>query len=90
MNPNNGPAANPDQSNANTQLPPQENGWLKIPRGWRRNTTPQEAAVESSSSSVDGEKDIPPAEKWSLGILNDKRTEEVPGMLIATIHSAVI
>jgi len=47
---------------------------------------PQEAAVESSSSSVDGEKDIPPAERWSLGILNDKRTEEVPGMLIATIH----
>lgn len=51
---------------------------------------PQEAAVESSSSSVDDEKDIPPAEKWSLGILNDKRTEEVPGMPIATIHWAVI
>ena len=47
---------------------------------------PQEAAVESSSSSVDDEKDTPPAEKWSLGILNDKRTEEVPGMSIATIH----
>jgi hypothetical protein len=80
MNPNNGPAASPDQGNVITQLPSQKNAWLKMPRGWRRNTIPQEAAVESSSSSVDGEKDVPPAEKWSLGILNDKRTEEVPGM----------
>jgi hypothetical protein len=84
MNPNNDPAANPNQGNANTQLPTQKNTWLKMPRGWRRNTMPQEAAVESASSSVDGEKDIPPAEKWSLGILNDKRTEEVPGMPIVT------
>jgi hypothetical protein len=86
MNLNNGPAANPDQDNAHIQLPTQKNTWLKMPRGWRRNTMPQEAAVESSSSSVDDEKDIPPPEKWSLGILNDKRTEEVPGMPIATIH----
>jgi hypothetical protein len=80
MNPNNGPAANPDQGNAHIKLPTQRNAWLKMPRGWRRFTMPQEAAVESSFSSVDGEEDIPPAERWSLGILNDKRTEEVPGM----------
>jgi hypothetical protein len=86
MNPSSGPAANPDQDNANVNLPTQKNAWLKMLRGWRRNTIPQEAAVESSSSSVDGEKDTPPTEKWSLGILNDKRTEEVPGMSIATIH----
>ena len=86
MNLNSGPATIPDQDNANTKLPTQKNAWLKIPRGWRRNTTPQQAAVESSSSSIDGEKDTPPAEKWSLGILNDKRTEEVPGMSIPTTH----
>jgi hypothetical protein len=90
MNLNGGSAANPDQYNANTKLPTWKNAWLKMPRGWRRNTILHEAAVESSSSSVDGEKDTPPAEKWSLGILNDKRTEEVPGMSIPTIHSAVI
>jgi hypothetical protein len=86
MNPNSGPATNPAQDNANTKLPTQKNAWRKMPRGWRRNTMPQEAAGKSSSSSVDGEKDTPPAEKWSLGILNDKRTEEVPGMSIPTIH----
>jgi hypothetical protein len=86
MNPNHDPATNPDQGNAHIQLPTQKNAWLKMPRRWRINTMPQEIAVESSSSSVDDEKDIPPPEKWSLGILNDKRTEEVPGMPIATIH----
>jgi hypothetical protein len=50
-----------------------------IPRGWRRQNPPQNAAVESSASSADEEKEVPPTEKWSLGILNDKRTDEVPG-----------
>jgi hypothetical protein len=67
----------------------QEYTWQKMLQGWRRNIMPHEAAADSSSSSIDGEKDTPPAEKWSLGVLNDKRTEEVPGMSILAIHQAV-
>lgn len=39
------------------------------------------AHAESSSNSLDHYKDEdpPPKEKWSLGILNDRLTEEVPG-----------
>lgn len=33
----------------------------------------------SSVDSVEEDKDTQPIEKWSLGILNDKKTEEVPG-----------
>ena len=40
---------------------------------------PQKPPLDSSGSSMSGEKDIPPTEKWSLGILSDKKTEEVPG-----------
>jgi hypothetical protein len=61
-----------------------------MPRAWRSQTTPQNAAVESSASSVDEEKDDPPTEKWSLGILNDKRTEEVPGTSMARVPYVVI
>ncbi len=50
--------------------------------GWRRYFKNEPRAVGSPSSSIDSEKDIPPAEKWSLGILNDKKTDEVPGQPI--------
>jgi hypothetical protein len=50
--------------------------------GWGRYFKNEPRAAGSSSSSIDSEKDIPPAEKWSLGILNDKKTDEVPGQLI--------
>ena len=37
--------------------------------------------VASSGTSTDGFDDIKSKpEKWSLGVLNDKETEEVPGM----------
>lgn len=54
----------------------------KIMRRWGGRKPPQNAAVGSSASSVDEEKDVPPTEKWSLGILNDKHTDEVPGMSV--------
>ena len=51
---------------------------------WRRflggkKKAPREVA--SSGTSTDGMDDIKSKpEKWSLGVLNDKETEEVPGM----------
>lgn len=46
--------------------------------GSRKKASPE---VESSGTSTDGFDDIKAKpEKWSLGVLNDKETEEVPGM----------
>jgi hypothetical protein len=48
--------------------------------GWRRLLGSRKIADESSSvNSIDEYKDEAPTERWSLGILNDKKTEEVPG-----------
>ena len=51
---------------------------------WRRFLGGKKQAppeVESSGTSTDGMDDIKAKpEKWSLGVLNDKETEEVPGM----------
>jgi hypothetical protein len=48
--------------------------------GWRRLLLSRTTADEGSSTdSAEEYKEGPPVEKWSLGILNDKRTEEVPG-----------
>lgn len=48
--------------------------------GWRRFFPSQRAADEGSSGDSNEEyKDSVPTAKWSLGILNDKKTEEVPG-----------
>lgn len=53
------------------------------PTGWRRLLPSRKTADESSSvDSVDSYKDDAPTEKWSLGILNDKKTKEVPGQYI--------
>ena len=37
-------------------------------------------ALSKEEESENDEKDQAPVERWSLGILNDTRTEEVPGM----------
>jgi hypothetical protein len=48
-------------------------GW-----GW---LFPSRKSIDESSQvdSVEELKDSPRIQKWSLGILNDKKTEEVPG-----------
>ncbi|KIW91721.1 uncharacterized protein Z519_07689 [Cladophialophora bantiana CBS 173.52] len=48
-------------------------------RSSRRRSTKRQS---SSSPSSDGEKSRPRIEKWTLGILNDKETEEVPGTVL--------
>lgn len=59
----------------------------KVPR-WRRflggkSAAPQETA-SSATSVEDGYHDIKSKpEKWSLGVLNDRQTDEVPGTLQA-------
>ena len=55
--------------------------WRRFLGGKRK--TPRE--VESSGTSTDEFDDIKAKpEKWSLGVLNDKETEEVPGMFMPT------
>ena len=55
--------------------------WRRFLGGKRK--TPRE--VESSGTSTDGFDDIKAKpEKWSMGVLNDKETEEVPGMFMQT------
>jgi hypothetical protein len=51
----------------------QSNGWSRLPHS--RKTADEGSSIDS----VEEYKEGPPIEKWSLGILNDKRTEEVPG-----------
>ena len=89
MKPNTEAVIDPEQSGQDSQLPAKKRASLNLLRGWRRRTSPQNEPVESSGSSVDGEKDTPPTERWSLGILNDKKTEEVPGTSMVMIHDAV-
>ncbi len=64
---------------SNAQLRDQEQPTGAKIRGWRKNFKNQTAAPVSSTSSMNAEKDDPPAEKWTLGILSDKKTDEVPG-----------
>lgn len=90
MNPNDGCAVNSGLGHPNVQLETQKKTLLKLPWGWRRHQPPQNTAVESSANSVDEEKDVRPTEKWSLGILNDKRTEEVPGRSVTIVTNALI
>ncbi len=56
---------------ANTSRPPR----------WRRFFVGPKPEVSSSAVSSDGYEEVKTRpEKWSLGVLNDKETEEVPGM----------
>ena len=55
--------------------------WTRFLGGKKK--VPREVA--SSGNSTDGFDDIKAKpEKWSLGVLNDKETEEVPGMSMQT------
>ncbi|KAL9108731.1 MAG: hypothetical protein Q9227_006527 [Pyrenula ochraceoflavens] len=54
-------------------------------KGWRRlfKPSPRPASTRSSSNSLDDlEKTENRPEKWTMGILNDKKTEEVPGTVL--------
>jgi len=43
--------------------------------------------LSASSNASLSEKEQPPSERWSMGILNDKKTEEVPGtVLLLSAH----
>ena len=53
------------------------------PNRWKRllGRTKATEALPDSRASSDGFEDVKVRpEKWSLGVLNDKETEEVPGM----------
>ncbi|KAL9619322.1 MAG: hypothetical protein Q9160_006087 [Pyrenula sp. 1 TL-2023] len=50
-------------------------------KGWRRFLPNRKTRLESMGSSISSEKERPP-EKWSMGILNDRKTEEVPGTIL--------
>ena len=50
--------------------------------GWRRYRSKSNWETRTPGSSIDLEKDSSPNMKWSLGILSDKKTEEVPGTLV--------
>lgn len=85
MDLNHRPEVDSGLSLSNDQHMTQKRALPIIPRRWRRQNPAQNAAVESSASSVDEEKEVPPTEKWSLGILNDKGTDEVPGMSLGPL-----
>lgn len=55
-------------------------------KGWRRLLLTRRKAIESEDSSLNSDKERPP-EKWSMGILNDKKTEEVPGRRILFLRA---
>lgn len=61
-------------------------------RGWRRLLPSPQAADEGSSvDSVEEYKNHTRIEKWSLGIRNDKETEEVPGRcIVSTLQTALL
>ena len=52
---------------------------------WRRLFGSPKPEVSSSAVSSDGYEEVKKRpEKWSLGVLNDRETEEVPGMWISS------
>lgn len=54
---------------------PKATGWRS--RLGRRKAAPQPASSGSSTDGLEEVKNRP--EKWSMGVLNDRETEEVPG-----------
>lgn len=69
----------PGISGPETESPSKPKGWMRY---WKRQTV----MPDSSDNSIDGEKEYPPTERWTLGILNDKKTEEVPGECIVSFN----
>ena len=62
-------AVGPGEANTSKQL------------GWRRFFGGTKLELSSAAVSSDGYEEVKMRpEKWSLGVLNDKETEEVPGM----------
>lgn len=50
--------------------------------GRSRAKPPAQPVASSNNSTIDEKQEPPPTEKWSMGILNDKWTEEVPGTVL--------
>ena len=76
--------ANPDPgaSTAETKEDLSHDTNLSKATGWRSRLGRRKAAPQpaSSGSSTDGFEEVKNRpEKWSLGVLNDRETEEVPG-----------
>ena len=69
------PSADTENEKINPVNPPEQKGWRRLFKG------SQKARSRSSSngSSLEQDKTENPPEKWTMGILNDKKTEEVPG-----------
>lgn len=61
-------------------------GWRKL---FRRSGTTGVAPTASEASSEGFEQAKAKPEKWSLGILNDKETDEVPGKLSHGRHCKI-
>ena len=86
-------------SAGNLSIQPTENNFSVVQvekpaatRQWRkflsRSTAAQKPYSASDSLSSGGdEKKIPV--KWNMGVLNDKRTDEVPGKLVHWIRSLI-
>ena len=78
------PSKQPPPENTECEPPAASNGDEEEPKApiWRRFFGASKATQEPSSSehSMDGYDEIKSKpEKWSLGVLNDKETDEVPG-----------
>ena len=56
--------------------------------GQSRSKPRVEAFGGSTSTTDDHDKMKPKQEKWSLGVLNDKETDEVPGQSATSCYSA--
>jgi hypothetical protein len=72
-----------DDTHSSSGAPEIENSKVTAPskpRGWKRFFGSADPPVASSGNSIDEEPGKPPLAKWSMGILNDTKTEEVPGM----------
>ena len=61
--------------------PSKSRKWTRPFKKSKSKSTPTMKKEHSAATSVDGEEDIKGRpEKWSLGVLNDRETDEVPGM----------
>ena len=85
----------PQQSRAFGSTPDRDrDANIKIPQ-WKKllsskSTAPRRAASPAASMES-GYQDIKSKpEKWSLGVLNDKETDEVPGGLLHQITSSTL
>ena len=76
--------ASPDPGASTAETKENHSQGTNLPKatGWRSHLGRRKAAPRpaSSGSSTDGFEEVKNRpEKWSLGVLNDRETEEVPG-----------